>query len=115
MANSVSNLSIEQLKQAVRIKEQIAQLERDLNSVLGSKNATAAPGKRSGMSPAARERIAAAQRARWAKVKGTSAGAKSSAIKSEVSKPGPRKMSPAARAKIAAAARARWARVKAAK
>jgi hypothetical protein len=52
------------------------------------------------LSAAARARIAAAQRSRWAKVRG-------SAKK--------RTLSAAARRKIAAAQRARWARVKAAK
>jgi len=57
------------------------------------------------MSAAARAKIAAAQRARWARQKGTAVG---------TAKKGRRKMSPAARAKIAAAARARWAKAKAA-
>jgi len=52
------------------------------------------------MSAAGRARIAAAQRARWAKVKGM---------------PKKRTMSASARRKIAAAQRARWAKVKAAK
>lgn len=56
------------------------------------------------MSAAARRKIAAAARARWAKVR---AGAKPARKK--------RKMSAAARAKIAAAARARWAKYRAAK
>jgi hypothetical protein len=54
------------------------------------------------MSASARARIAAAQKARWAKVKGNGGS-------------GPRRrMSSAARAKIAAAAKARWAKAKAA-
>jgi hypothetical protein len=55
------------------------------------------------MSAAARAKIAAAQRARWARQKGESANGKPR-----------RSMSAAARAKIAAAARARWAKAKAA-
>jgi hypothetical protein len=59
------------------------------------------------MSAAGRKRIAAAQRARWAKVKGT---------KGAVAGPKPtRTLSAAARKKIAAAQRARWAKVKAQK
>jgi hypothetical protein len=57
------------------------------------------------MSAAGRAAIAAAQRARWAKVKGKVGNAPSS---------GRRKMSAAARAKIAAAAKRRWAKAKAA-
>jgi len=63
-------------------------------------------GGRRGMSVAARERIAAAQRARWARQKGSSG--------SRATKP-KRKMSAEGRARIAAAARARWAKFRAAK
>jgi len=58
------------------------------------------------LSAAARARIAAAQRARWAKFRGT---AKAVPVR------GKRKLSAAARKKIAAAQKARWARVKAGK
>lgn len=58
------------------------------------------------LSKSARARIAAAQRARWAKVRET---AKVVPIRRK------RTLSAAARRKIAAAQRARWARVKAAK
>lgn len=61
------------------------------------------------MSAAGRARIAAAQRARWAKVKGKSVKA------NVVAMPKKRVLSAAARRKIAAAQRARWARVRAAK
>ncbi len=117
MATNLSNLSVEQLKRAVQIKEEITRLEAELGRVLGGGSAGNGPsgggGRRGVMSAAARERIAAAQRARWARVKGT-AGAQP-APKAASAKPGPRKMSAAARAKIAAAARARWARVRAGK
>lgn len=69
-------------------------------------------GTRSRLSPAARERIAAAQRARWARsrAKGGQTGHKSNVV----SMPAKRKtLSPAARKKIAAAQRARWAKIKA--
>jgi hypothetical protein len=61
------------------------------------------------MSAAGRARIAAAQRARWAKVK---AKGKSANV---VPMPKKRTLSASARRKIAAAQRARWAKVKAAK
>ena len=63
------------------------------------------------ISMAGRARIAAAQKARWAKLKDKSGQAKSVA-------PAPKKgrtMSASARKKIAAAQRARWAKVKAGK
>ena len=69
-------------------------------------------GKRTGtrgtISAAGRARIAAAQRARWAKVRRN--GGKNRNV---VSMPKKKTMSAAARKKIAAAQRARWARVKA--
>jgi len=65
-------------------------------------------GTQGGMSAAGRARIAAAQRARWAKVK------KNNKV-NVVAMPKKRTMSAAARRKIAAAQRARWAKVKAAK
>jgi len=101
------SLSAEQLRRAAAIKDQIDTLESELGRILGgSAGATkATPGKRT-MSASARARIAAAQRARWAKVKGSKAAKPAGAPR--------RKMSAAARAKIAAAAKARWAKAKAA-
>ncbi len=58
--------------------------------------------KRLTISAAGRKRIAAAQRARWAKIKGQK-------IVSISSRKG-RKMSPAARRRIVAAQKARWAK-----
>ena len=81
-----------------------------INSVLGAVAAPAAPaqgagsGKRS-FSAATKAKMAAAQRARWAKVKGSDAAP---------AKVVTRKFSAAARAKIGAAAKARWAKAKAA-
>ena len=57
------------------------------------------------ISASGRKRIAAAQRARWAKVK-------SQNVVSIAKKPAKRTMSASARRKIAAAQRARWAKVK---
>ena len=57
------------------------------------------------MSAVGRARIAAAQKARWAKVKGD---------KVEAAPKKRRKMSAAGRARMAAAAKARWAKAKAA-
>jgi len=59
------------------------------------------------MSVAARAKIAAAQRARWAKRKGTSSKARSATPK--------RQISAAGLARIRAAQRARWAKIKAKK
>ena len=62
------------------------------------------------LSASARARIAAAQRARWAKVR-KNAGAQSKVAPIR----GKRTLSAAARRKIAAAQRARWAKVKSGK
>ncbi|HEY1787044.1 MAG TPA: hypothetical protein VGJ73_02760 [Verrucomicrobiae bacterium] len=100
------NLSSQQLRQIADLKEQIDSLQSQFDQLVGAAAAGPARGKRPGMSAAGRARIAAAQRARWAKVK--SAGKSTKAGR----KPR-RKLSAAARAKIAAAARARWAKAKA--
>jgi hypothetical protein len=104
LAHMVANLSAQQLRKAATIKERIDSLQKELDRLFASSNLPASTGKRI-MSPAARRKIAAAQKARWAKAKGP-------AEKSE--KPSGRRMSAAARAKIAAAAKARWAKAKAA-
>ena len=104
--NQISSLSAEQLRRAAAIKDQIDTLESELGKILGgSTGAAKAFGKRT-MSASARARIGAAQRARWAKVRGNRAAKPAGAPR--------RKMSAAARAKIAAAAKARWAKAKAA-
>ena len=69
--NSVTQLSLQQLKQAVTIREKIDSLEKELDQLFGgqavSPNATA-PGmkrRRRKMSAAARAKISAAAKARW--------------------------------------------------
>jgi hypothetical protein len=99
----ISNLSAEALRRAATIKDQIESLQSELDRLLGSSGSSSS-GKRI-MSVSARAKIAAAQKARWAKVNGNAA---------KSVKTGKRRMSAAARAKIAAAARARWAKGKAA-
>jgi hypothetical protein len=64
---------------------------------------------RSRMSAAGRARIAAAQRARWAKVKAKNGK------QNVIAMPKKRTLSATARKRIATAQRARWAKVKAAK
>jgi hypothetical protein len=105
-----ANLSAQQLRRAAAIKEQIQSLENELGRIFGSSTKSvvaAAPKKKFKMSAAARAKISAAAKARWAKVKG----------KKVAVKPAPKakgKMSPAARKKLSAMAKARWAKVKAA-
>src|SRR4051794_40661511 len=111
------NPTLAQLKQAVALAERIEQLQTELASLVGRGSsvstspdaAVSAPtGKRRGrrkMSAEARARIAAAQRARWAKAKGTSA----LAVASPAPRKKKRKLSPEGRARIVAALKARWA------
>jgi len=61
------------------------------------------------MSAAGRARIAAAQRARWARVKAQKGGSSSARTHSSSVRP-KRRMSPAAIARIRAAQKARWAK-----
>jgi hypothetical protein len=124
--------SLDQLKRATAIAERIQALEGELaaifnkgSSAQSSSPSAAAPssrgpgkGKATGkrtMSPEARERIAAAQRARWAKTKGgTSSSAQAPKAAASASSGGaaPKKktgLTPEGRAKLAASMKARWA------
>ena len=84
MANT-SVPSVHQLSRAIKIAEQIQELKAEMANVLGNaaepqakrkyskkplpaaRSAPAVSGKKRVLSPEAREKIAAAQRARWAK------------------------------------------------
>jgi hypothetical protein len=90
-----------------RVKKQLEGISAAL-AAFGATYTNSA-GARRPISAAGKARIAAAQRARWAKVKGKSGKVKVAAA------PKKRTMPAAARKKIAAAQRARWAKVKAAK
>ena len=95
------------MRRAADIKDKIESLQKELARLLGSTDGVAAPRKRRKMSAAGRRKIAAAARARWAKVKGLKSAAKPI-------KKARRKMSAAWRAKISAVAKARWKKAKAA-
>jgi hypothetical protein len=115
--------SIDQLKRAITISEQIQKLESELASILGSSAKASAPatvaavaGKRGrrkrGLSAEGRARIAAAQKARWAKVKGDSGAAPAAAAPKAGKRRKKRNLSPEARARIVAAVKRRWAKAK---
>ena len=99
------SISLDHLKEAVAIHEQIAALEARLEKILTGDGHLPLPFSlivkkgRKKMSAAARAKIAEAQRARWAKQKGTSSPAKK----------GKRTISPAHRAKLRVMMKARWA------
>ena len=111
--SSIANLSVQQLRKAAALKERIQSLEKELNHLLGSTAAVAAgpvPKKRKfKMSAAAKAKISAAAKLRWAKIKGKTAAAKPAAKRRR------KKMSPAAKAKLSAKLKAIWAARKAAK
>ena len=119
MSNSLASLSLEQLKRVVQLREQIETLTIELNQVLGISALSYTNGNRANgnghslethkrnLSPAARERIAAAQRIRWAKYNATKP--------QKMVAPGKNRLSPAGRAKVAAAVKARWVKFRAMK
>src|SRR5947209_8276993 len=106
MGNVVQLLKLEH----ARLTKQIEGVSAALTAF--GQSYTSGPGARKGgsggrtISAAGRARIAAAQRARWAKAKGQA---------TQGSLPKKRTMSAAARKRIAAAQRARWAKIKAKK
>jgi hypothetical protein len=65
----MTHLSASQLRRAADLKHKIESLEKQLTRLLSGTAGAAAPRKRRKMSAAGRARIAAAARARWAKVK----------------------------------------------
>jgi hypothetical protein len=96
------------------LKKEHDRLTKQIQGVSAALSAFGAVyGKQNGrgkMSAAGRERIAEAQRQRWAKLR-----RKSGQAKSVAGAPKKRTMSASARKKIAAAQRLRWAKVKAGK
>ena len=118
MSNLLS-LTSAQLKQAADIKDKIEALNKELGSLLGASTKTVKPAAKAkkGMSAAGRAKVAAAQRARWAKIhaaKGKNPTAKA-VVKAAKPAKKKNKMSAATKAIISAKAKARWAKIKAAK
>jgi hypothetical protein len=114
MSNLLSSLTVNQLRNAADLKEKIGALNKELASILGASAPVSAKApKTSTMSAASRAKIAAAQKVRWAKVKGTKAVVKP--VKPAATAPAKKsKMSVAAKARLSALAKARWAKIKAA-
>jgi hypothetical protein len=111
--SSITNLSVQQLRKAATLKEKIQSLEKELGQLLGS---TTAPGvateskkKKFTMSAAAKAKISAAAKARWAKIKGKTVAATVPTKKTKG------KMSAATKAKLSAKLKAIWAKRRAAK
>ena len=107
------DLTAKQLRRAASIRQQIDDLNKELAGLLGlNSTTTAAPKKNGALSASGRRKIAAAQKARWAKLRGGKS-TRSSARRS----PGRKKrtMSAAARARLSAKLKAHWAAKKAGK
>ncbi len=108
-----SDLTINQLKRAAAIKEQIETLNKKLRSILGtSAKSGAAPKRKRTMSASVKKKIAAAQKARWAKVQSVKPATRSVKPAAKAKK---KTMSPAAKAKLSAKLKAYWAAKKAGK
>ena len=108
------NQALHQLRQEHdKAQQSVVKLQLAISAIedLSRQNGSSA-GRRTGgnrvVSAAARARMAAAQRARWARVRGQSSASK------RTTAPRSNRLSPAARRKIAAAQKARWARFRAA-
>ena len=111
----LASLTPAQLNRAAKIKEKIEALNRELFALLGAEagSPVASVPRKTKFSAAGLERIRAAQKRRWARIK--SITGKSGADKSATAKSGSRRnFSPAGLARIRAAQKARWAKAKAA-
>jgi hypothetical protein len=141
------DLTTSQLHRIIAIKEQIEALQGKLATIAGDGGEFPRPfpgdkPRKGRRSAAVRAKMAAAQKARWARIKGNAdskpakqakrrlsaagraaiiAGAKArwarvngTKATAKAAKKADRRSSPAVRAKLAAAARARWAKVRAA-
>jgi hypothetical protein len=100
-------LTVNQLKRAAAIKEQIEALNKELRGILGAPASTrSAPKKKRTMSAATKKQIAAAQKARWANLRGTNPATQSVNPAAKAKK---KKVSPATKAKLSAKLKAYWA------
>ena len=113
LTHEIINAAIEGFEQQrARIDQKIAELQAmrsGLPVLTGASESV--PGKRKRFSAAVRRKMAMAQKARWAKLKGEPAGDNKTLSVPKTK----RKMSKEGRERIVAATKARWARVRAEK
>jgi hypothetical protein len=101
------DLTITQLKRAAAIKEQIEALNKELRAILGAPASTrSAPKKKGTMSAAAKKKIAASQKARWANLRRANPAAQSVIPAAKTKK---KTVSSATKAKLSAKLKAYWA------
>ena len=108
------NLSVQQLRQAANLKEQIENLHKQLAAISSSTGVSASvkfvkPAKRK-MSAGHIAKIIIAQKLRWSKFRAGKSAAKPTAAPKKK-----RTISAAGKARIVAAQKARWAKINAAK
>jgi hypothetical protein len=106
---NLHDLTTSQLHRIIAIKEQIEELQSELATIAGDGGEFPPPfpedkPRKGCRSAAVRAKMAVAQKARWARIKGNA--------DSKPAKKGKRRLSAAGKAAISAAAKARWARVK---
>ena len=90
-SSPLADISLEQLKQAIAVREKIESLEKELSRIIGGGSRTpktAAPRKKGRMSAAARARISAGMKARWAKRKGKKRVSRPTATQAKGRSPG---------------------------
>jgi hypothetical protein len=106
------DLTPDQLKRAASIKEQIEGLNKKLRTILRAPTTSGpAPKNSRAMSASVKKKIAATQKARWAKLR----RAKPTGSVKPKAKAKKKRMGPAARAKLSAKLKAYWAAKKSAK
>ena len=110
---NIYDLTINQLKRAAAIKEQIEGLNKELRAILGAPATTrAAPKKKRTMTAAMKKQLAAAQKARWANLRRANPARQSVTPAAKAKK---KKISSATRAKLSAKLKAYWVAKKAGK
>ena len=107
----IYDLTTDQLKRAAAIKEQIAELNKELGNIFGASSSGAASPKKRTMSASTKRKIAAAQRARWISLRRADQPPRS--VKSAAT--AKKKVSTGTRAKLSARLKAYWAAKKATK
>ena len=107
------DLTINQLKRAAALKEQVEALNKELGTILGaSAKSGAASKKKRTMSASAKKKIAAAQRARWSNLRRANPATLSVKPAAIAKK---KTMSRATKAKLSAKLKAYWAAKRAGK
>jgi hypothetical protein len=110
---NIYDLTINQLKRAAAVKEQLERLNKELRAIVDEPaKSGAAPKKNRTMSAAVRKKIAATQKARWANLRRTKPVTPTVKPAAKAKK---KAVSTATRAKLSAKLKAYWAAKKAGK